>query len=327
MGSMTAEQMLADPARMSEARAAAYGLLGGLVDDGITDETLELAAASPRLAPLIAARSRDRLAADHCHVFDLAAPPFEGLIVDAEARVGGAASMRLRQTLAAIDARVDVDVEPEHLGAQLGILSRLSAREASAHPHQRQRARRSSALVLDRHLLRWALPYEAAVSRCGRALPTALVGEIVDLALHHRADLRDGQPAELALAPEDPAAVDLDDPDTDLRAIASFLIRPAASGLVLTRSDITDLGRRLRVPRGFGDRSLMLFHLLRNAAGLDELGGVTRALDRIAAGQANHLRDRVAPYGGQLDHLVDPWLGKLAVTRDVLGRIEAEAPS
>jgi TorA maturation chaperone TorD len=327
MGPVAATVTAGDSPRLAEARSVGYHILGRLIDEGVTSETLELAALSPRLAPLVAEESLESLAADHCHVFDLTAPPFEGLLADPEARVGHRAAMRLRQTLAAVDVTLGAEIEPEHLGAQLAVMSELSNRERSADPETRRRARRASALMLDRHLLHWLLPYEAAVARCERPYPSALLAEIVDLALHHRAELAEAVPAALPLAQPSCAAPDLDDPDTDLRAITSYLIRPAASGLVLTRSDITRLGRAVRVPRGFGDRYLLLFNLVRNAAGLDTLAQVIDGLDDLAASQAAYLEERIAPLGQRCDHLVAPWRRRIATTRSLLRTIRSQASS
>lgn len=310
-----------DRAAIADARADAYAALAYLVEHGIDDRSREVAALSPRIAPVVAVQAAESLAADHCHVFDVSAPPFEGLVMDPAGTIGNHSGAVLRARLQEIQVATPAGVEPESLPAQLRVMADLAATEAASRSAY---ASRRCAAMLD-HLLRWLVPYEAAIARTGRAFPSALVAEIVDLAVHHRAEL-----ASLDLPWVEPPLqqrrLDLDDPDTDLRAIAEFLARAIDSGIVLTRDDIAGLGRRVRVPRGFGDRTRLLFNLLRTGAELGQLGAIVAGLDELVEMHTIHVFERLTGLGAALDATRDGWLARLAHTRALLRRIESEAP-
>ena len=74
----------------------------------------------------------------------------------------------------------------------------------------------------------------------------------------------------------------LADERTGLKEIAEFLLTPIYSGIYLSRDDIGRLARQQGVPRGFGDRQLLLLNLLRSAAKYETLGQVIDGLEELA---------------------------------------------
>jgi hypothetical protein len=108
--------------------------------------------------------------------------------------------------------------------------------------------------------------------------------------------------------------------------IAAALTTPAITGLVITRDDITLLGRSYKVPRGFGQRTLLVLNLLRNAAGLDELDHIARGLDSLADEQQQFVHNRIydldAPW---LERQLEIWKHKLDSTRTALQRLTEAA--
>jgi hypothetical protein len=321
---------MSDEARqLANARAHGYALLADLVARGVREDNLELAKSSPRLEPLLVDASLEELAAEHFHVFDLVAPANEGLLLDPEGRSGSTASLRLDHTLR-IAGGIDIDsaVELESLAGQLDLLARISAAEAEALANgdeaEVERNRVLVASLLDLHLLQWLLPYEAAVQRCGRAFSSALLAEVVDLTLAHRAEL-----AARVEAPELPAVdsslLDLDNPETDLRDIARALTRPAICGMLLTRDDIQFLGRNARVPRGFGGRTLELLNLLRNSAELGELSTIVAGLNALLDEQERSVNERLESLPEAFDAFAGPWTERAAVTRKALKKLGAAA--
>lgn len=302
---------------LAAARAGGYALLARLIADGVTPANRDKARLSPRVEAVIEDASMERLAADHFHVFGMMAPPFAGLLLHPEAQVSS---------------------DDEYLPTQLRILAGLCDRDIEA------------AAFIDQQVLPWLLAYEAAVHRCDRSLPSALISETVDLILNHRASCPTGDPRRRPpanLLPQagggtapprpstDPQAggggaapspFDLDNPETDLRTIATTLSRPALSGVLLTKHDITTIGRAAGVPRGFGSRALMLQHLLRNAAPLDKLPAVITGVDQIVAAQTEAMNQRALDMPAYwMSAAIQPWVDRAAATRVALARIAQEA--
>ena len=77
----------------------------------------------------------------------------------------------------------------------------------------------------------------------------------------------------------------LDAEQTDLKAIADHLCRPARCGLFLSAPVIERIARATGVPRGFGDRRRILTELLRTAGRYEQLPAV---LDQLGAVIADH---------------------------------------
>jgi TorA maturation chaperone TorD len=311
-------------ASLALARARAYALFAELLDRSVDERCLELASLHPELAAIVAKSSVEAIAADHCFVFDLTVPPFEGLVRDPEARVGNEVASRVQQTLSELGIELAGDAESEHLAVQLEVMARLCTREAEAtSEEERSLARAGCATMLDRHLLGWLLVYESAVARCGREFPTALIAQIVDLVLDHRGALGAAVAASY-LVGEGDLDLDLDDEKTDLRAIAGYLSTPEACGVLFTRDDITRVGRQVRVPRGFGGRRLLLLNLVRSAAQLGELENVLAGLRSIVVEQRDSLSARAAAAEGLVEAQIEPWSEKVTRCLQVLDRL-AEA--
>jgi hypothetical protein len=106
---------------------------------------------------------------------------------------------------------------------------------------------------------------------------------------------------------------DLDDPATDLRAIATALVRPARSGWFPTRRALARVAAAADVPAGFGDRADRLLSTLLAAVDAGTLPAAIAALDRELAGWDRDL--------GGLGAAVGPRRARLAGTREILARI------
>ncbi|NNL84211.1 MAG: hypothetical protein HKP27_01075, partial [Myxococcales bacterium] len=128
--------------------------------------------------------------------------------------------------------------------------------------------------LIDRHLLSWLPVWVGAVERLGRAWPTALAHQILDLVSLHRSSFPAGSPRGISLEP----LPDLDASDTDLRTIAEALTTPVVAGIFLSRHDISTLARACRAPSGFGSRSDMLENTLRSAASYGTFAELAKAL-------------------------------------------------
>jgi TorA maturation chaperone TorD len=320
--------------QLAQARCLAYGLLADLVARGVDPSTRDAAQTSAPLADAIASYASarperlsdadllDLLAVDHQHAFGWSVPPFEGAFLDPARSIGGEATDALWAIFTAAGFVPDVSREDvEHLATSLRCLAFLSGAEADAiedgHTGAILRVRELSRRLLDEHLLCWVPTFVNAVERTGLAFPRALAAQIESLLVTHRAAL--GAPARRheLLAP----AIDLDDPETGLREIGEHLATPARCGVFLSRDDVTRIGRGLKVPRGFGDRTQLLVNLLRSAASYDALDALLSALEEEMARED----DALASEHGIMAELVRPWRERTRETAALLRRVRADA--
>lgn len=299
----------------AQGRCLAYGLLADLLARGITDATREAAEASEPIARALADREPDEVAADHEHAFGWCAPPFAGAYLAEDRVSGGAVERELRALFESGGFAVDPRGEgAEHLATGLRYLAFLSGAQADAiedgektiAAHVRERL--AEALV---RVLAWAPPWADAVRRAERAWPSALVDQIEALLFTHHAAL--GAPAVQVELPAPELA--LDDPDTNLMQLAELLATPARCGAVLSRVDIQRLGRGARIPRGFGDRPLLIKNLLAASGRFDATDPVIAALDEELSRQSDALAE--APRGA----VTAPWQARIAHTRGLLTEI------
>lgn len=303
-----------EPLDRAIARSRAYTLLASLTARGVTDATREAAIASPILAPTLAGEH----AVDHQYVLGFAVPPFEGAFLDPEGHVGASAAESLRDSYRAMGFRPDPTAEdPEHLATELRALAFLSAAEADALadglPEIAARTQTLAAAFLDDHLRRWLPALAGAVRRIGRAFPTALVEQIEALVRVHRGEIADPRAPFALPDPTDPTR----DEQSGLRELAAFLSCPARSGIFLSRDDLARIGRTGRVPRGFGERAVLLENMLRSAAHLDAWHTILSALDDCLEAAQRDLPEE--------DETTAPWRARLEETRALLRRLDATA--
>jgi TorA maturation chaperone TorD len=318
-------------ADIARGRGRAYALLAELVARGPTELTLEPARASEAIArALDAYPSLDEAAADHQFVFGLSVPPYEGAFLDPRGDVGGPLNDRLRDAYAALGVANDPRGEgAEHLATQLRALGFASASEAellrSGRDADVAALERRVRDFLDRHLLRWLPSFAAAVRGSGRPLPMGIIDQIVDVVVGHRSELGESRDEELSLDLEG-EPLDLDDESVGVREIAAALAVPARVGLLLGRDDIARVGRRHRVPRGFGERRTLMHNLLRSAVSLAALPEVVRELRALLTERLEALDDpRYRDVPGLAARLA-PVRARIAATDSALERLSESAP-
>jgi len=213
----------------------------------------------------------------------------------------------------------------EHLSTQLRALAFLSVAEADALEDdatpQIDAVRALARGFLDAHLLLWLPSFTVAALAAGRALPSAIVDQIMDVVVIHRQGLDlpdDDADYQLHGAP-----LDLDDPSVGIREIAAALSVPARVGALLTRDDIARVGRGQRVPRGFGERRTTIHNLLNTAAGLGSLAGVIDDLRALLSERRCELDDRRYRVVPGLGNRVGVVRARLLATDEVLARLSA----
>ncbi len=324
--------MTTSAAQQALARSRAYDLFGRLYREGLTPAVLPIARAIPELADAVPDPfDADAAAADHYDLFGLNVFPYASFFLDASGRLGGPVTDLVRHQLQRVHLAPENEAEgADHLGHELAYLALLTGAEADARADDNrvevERMQHLQRQFLDRHLLWWLLPFVRAIAQHEHPFYTALAELTWELVVDHRAALGGAPAGPLVPEPDDRPADLLDDESTGLKDIARFVMTPVWSGLVLSRDDVARWGRTERLPRGFGDRTQMLTHLLRSASEYDGLDAVLKQLGCQVEDWRAHYRSAGAD--------VDPlravtifWLARLDATEVVVERIRAAAAS
>jgi len=310
------------------ARSRAYDLLGQLYLTGITADNLDRVQAVPELSQEVALPlDADDAAADHHHLFGFNVYPYQSLFLDPAGLLGGHVTERVAQTYRQLGFQPGTGAESaDHIGIELGLLSFLSAAEAKAlesgESEVARRSRRRQLAFLDEHLLRWIGPLTLAIVQQDHPFYSALAEVAFDLSQEQAADLYSefGRPQngeESAWTHPDL----LEDDGTGLKEIAEYLLTPIYSGIYLSRDDIGRLARQRGVPRGFGDRQVILLNLLRSAAKYEALGEVIDGLEEMA-GQWEAAYSQMMPSPG-VGAPAALWRSRAAATVVLLGQMRS----
>ena len=339
------------------AYAQAFGLFARLYRHGLTPALMAEAAQLPELAAVAPQPyDVDEAAASFYTLFGMNVFPYQSVFLDPEGLLGGTETERVRISCRHMGFVVDETSEPaDHLAHELDVLAFLCQAEAEAWEDGRgdmvAHAQQLQTHFLDEHLLRWLPAFTATVQRHedpfyaevasltwilaaerrrsleSGALGVAMHGEVIPLTLRPFSngvnsngvnnDPAAWQPAE---SPADRVERLLTDPQTDLDAIAAFLLTPAYSGLYLSRRDISRLSRSVDAPHGFGERRWMLRTLLRSAAEFDRFAAALKALKDLVHEVMLTLRR----YGEETCQPapIQPWLERLYATSHLLTRLE-----
>jgi TorA maturation chaperone TorD len=313
----------------AEAWSRAYALLADVVSRGVTQHNLSDVRRSPLLGVALDAHGAegDELAVDHQQTFGFSVVPFESAFLDETFTLGGASAERCAESYRLMGFTPDaVAEEPDHLATQLRALSFACGAEADAwqddKPALAEHIAALSRDFLDEHLLRWLPSFAVTVRRAGRPFSSAVVTQLEQLALLHRAALSPAPRADAFALPD--VGLELDDEHTGLAEIARYLSTPARAGLFLSRDDVARIGRRTRVPRGFGERSLLVTNLLRSAAHLGTLPAVLEELVLLVDEHYDELTGEPWQALPSLRPLVEPWCARITRTRALLERIRDE---
>lgn len=342
------------------AYAQAFELFARLYRHGLTPALMMEAAQLPELAAVAPQPyNADEAAASFYTLFGMNVFPYQSVFLDPEGLLGGTETARVRISYRHMGFVADETGEPaDHLAHELDALAFLCQAEAEAWEDGRSDmaayAQQLQVRFLDEHLLRWLPAFAAAVQRHGDpfyaevaglawslaaerkrslepgALGTAINGEMVhgemiSLTLRPFSNGVDNdsavrQSAESPESPVDRVERLLADPQTDLDAIASFLLTPAYSGLYLSRRDISRLSRSVDAPHGFGERRWMLRTLLRSAAEFGQFAAVLKELEDLV----NEAMFTLRRYSEETHHSdsIQPWLERLDATLHLLTMLE-----
>ena len=312
-------------------RSHAYALFSSLLLHGIAQDTLpivqqldDLAAALPQPIDLVKA------AAMHQHVLGMNIFANESFFLDAAGLVGGQVVDGVLASYRRVGYVSPASTSADHLGVELSLLSYLCGAQADAladgYHTVAQEMQVAQRQFLQRHLLCWIAPCLTAIGRVDNAFYTEVASLLLALVADHWAQVHASVPAKTGAEILLTAAPNLLDNDkTSLRDIAEFLVTPVYAGIYLSRDAITGLGRQQQLPRGFGERRLLLTNLLQSAAQYDLAGAVFQELGGIVHAWGAAYTAMMAEYP-LLTPFVLPWQQRTHQTRDQLNQMAELIP-
>lgn len=298
----------------AEARQAAYALFADLFRTGPAPEHVEPLSKLGVVTEDLALDS-DVVASEHFALFGLDVIPYASWFLEPGGMLGGPVTERVARLKRRFFGDVHVREEPDHISSELELIAALGAGGATSE---------SLADVLseflDGHVLWWLPAFAFALGRSGSGLYSRAADALVELVARHRQALGTGASEESVL----PEPVDiLADDRTGVRQIADYLATPALSGIVLVRSRIVDAGRTLGLPRGFGDRRLMIGNLLRSAAEYDAVTELAALLAREVEVWKDLYGSLGARRPAEFAYVCKAWVVRLELTATILERMAA----
>jgi len=302
-----------------QTRSDAYTLLGQILCDGLTPESLPLVMPDGEMR-----FDADLLEAERYRVFGLNVYPYAGVFLGADGLMGGTEA----EASAAFYARVKWDApshDADHIGMQLGVLAWLTGAEADAladgKPGQQARIQALRRDVLDRRVLTWLPMLARAVASQESRVYERVIGLALDLAAEDRAELGEGESRPAFVLPTPPDV--LADPKTSLRDIASVLMTPAWAGVYLSREDVGRLARRHHLPSGFTDRKTLLHNVFRAAVDYGVFAALIADLCQTVTGWGDYFHQQANNPVLQAGCLV--WARQTERTLDLLRHIESSS--
>lgn len=277
------------------ARGYTYSLCSRLFLHGLTPEIRPAVAVISQLAATCRADvGPDQAAADHQTLLGFALFPYQSIFLDPSGLLGGEESARVQHSYTHYGFTPMTSAEaPDHIGHELACLAFLCAAESDAVEDQRagivQQVQRLQVDFLQNHLLRWLPPLVLAMQRQQQPFYAALAELTLALVDHHLTEMQDRRvPGAVATATFTlpPAPTLLEERTTTLPDIVDWLLAPPYSGLFLSRDDLGRLARRYQLPRGFGDRALLLTNLLRSAIKYDCFAALITDLHTLVGAEA-----------------------------------------
>jgi len=312
-----------------EATSLALLSLGNLLSRGFQPEEDRWVNDVPMLARAVAHTEYDssEWAAETHRVFIREVHPFANVFLSSDAQLGGLRTQWVQEDLQRMGLSIEVYTdEPDHLGHLIIALGHLVGAEQDAVEDEAAHAvvglRALQAKWIDDHLTPWI----HVVHRAVHQQEPALYGELLDLIIELVCTRRRRLPGPYAPSRPfvlPPLIADLDQPQTDMRAIATQLTTPALSGWYLSRGWLSRTGAELDLPCGFGSRRLMMTNLLHTAIDHQAIPKLCSHLLRVADhwGEAlDTAADRPCPGWRETSEV---WALRLESTRQLLFRLQS----
>jgi putative dimethyl sulfoxide reductase chaperone len=292
-------------------------------------------------------------AVEYQRLFGMNVYPYESIFIDRELMLNTAATdhIALLYRICGFDSPGVRVGAPDHLGLELRLMRDLIAAELHAHGRGdadgMHWARTQQARCLHEHLVRWAPICAQAVMRVATqplyAILASLTTELVLSDLEHVPST--GVPPPITLEPysthqEPPPSSDDSDLDPEspaplrpysgsayedahgINAIVRHLLTPAEVGVLLTRADISGLGRALQLPVAIGERFQMLRSLFDVAGQFEQLDTLLDVLDQLFAQADEHVAALIEEYPAWGEYGVS-WWRRIARGRALLSELRA----
>ena len=316
-------------ANTASARCHTYLLLSRLYLDGLTDDTLPYIAKIPELAA-VAPRSfdRDEAAAVHYQIFAHDIFPYESIFRDPSGLLGGDYADQVKVTYE--NAGIQIPTDCDHIGHELAYVAALcnaeSIRLNGQYHDAAGRFRQLQGTFMWEHLLYWLPPFVTSMIFAGQPFYGA-VGQLTQSIVtdHLLSVSRTNSVDRLSIpdASDIPEVPDiLQNDQTSLKQIASFLITAPYSGLYLSRSTISNLARKRELPRGFGSRQQMLSNLFHTAAQYDLVPDLLQDLAALAGSWSQRYLGQMADFP-EMSVWIRPWLKRTNGTANALSKMRA----
>ena len=270
----------------------------------------------------------DEMAANHYQLFGFNVFPFEAIFLDDSRLLGGATTDAVSQSYATAGFHYETgDTNPDHIGQEFAFLSYLCQIESQQLKTGQLTAAQSSSQqqlhFLQHHLLRWWLPFIWAVEQqespffpaVASLAHLVLSDHYLALTLAHGSDV----PA-WSLPPTPDVQSDM---QTGLKELSAYFTTPAYAGLFLSRDDIGRLARELNLPRGFGERQLLLNNLMHTAVQYDQFSTFLDGLTHVVHCWQKRLQQILASQP-LLTPFAKPWQGCTNQTLLLLSHLHQE---
>ncbi|MBX2819971.1 MAG: molecular chaperone TorD family protein [Rhodothermaceae bacterium] len=268
-------------------RQRAYAFLAKTFAEGLSPAVLEMAKELPILVVVLPEEyDQDQASAEHQDLFGFNVLPYAGVYLNEDGQLGGRIHLDLNSWYNAFEFMPSNDSGvPDHITTQLEFLAFLSGLDVKTHESSATDLMNVTILhkqgeFLGTQVVTWIFPFLMALKAQKNPFYSEVAALTEALVISHCIEMGIRRDSVFAL----PAMEEdiLSNKQTGLKDIATFLCRPALSGIYLTRKDIKRIAGSLEIPTGFGDRIQTLSNTLRSAVTFDTLPSLI-----------NELRERV----------------------------------
>ncbi len=214
----------------------------------------------PRLAPAFPTTSRD-LSVEFTRLFSLNVFPYASVFMDSDVFMNTETTARVEAAYQQANFEPDPSLPmgaPDHFALELTFVSYLLKRGRATQAEE----------FLWSEVLPWAGIFLHAVEKNARESLYRLAAQET-LGWLGRESARGEMQYTREVVP--PALTNDED---DLEGVVSKLLIPAHAGIFLSKEEISLMARKIEVPLGFGDRTLMLKSLFRAAGEYGRIGGL-----------------------------------------------------
>lgn len=313
-------------AQKALARSRAYKLFGQFFIGGLTHECYPYFTAFPELTavtPPLHEFDKDEAAATHYTLFSLDIFPYESIFRHPKGLLGSDYSVQTKALYS--QAGFVNEEEADHIGQQLQFLAFLARAEAESLTNGEtavaQQCQKQQRQFLATHLLTWLPALTITLQNSGNELYKQVCQLTLALIADQYAESSPSAPITFQL----PTPPDLlNDDKAGLKDFAEQFTTPPFSGLVITRKTISDLGRTLRLPRGFGSRTQMLSNLLQTAVQYDNFPSLINQLIDLCYDWQNNYTNLSEEFPHLSAH-IQPWKEQTDNTIQILTTVKSKA--